>query len=899
MFGKPQRRRDEDFSEEIQSHIQIEADRLIAEEGMSSAAALAAARRAFGNVTSHRERFYESSRWMWLDSFLRGGRQAVRQLRTSPATTAIIILSLALGIGATTAIFSLADQAIWQELPIAEPGRLVQLDWNGLYIGPGRGWGSLMSYELYRELRETDGVFEDVFARAPVGAVLSSESGGAEPVIVEIVTGAYFSTLGVQPAVGRLLDDSDDVNRGGHPFAVLSNAYWQSRFGGDPRVVGKTIKINTYPFTVIGVGPKGFQGLDWSGVPAVWVPAAMSAQADVNNRDFFNARERWLHIFGRLADGVSREQAQTRLEPWFQAYLEADPKREGWPAVTPQQMRDFKASTLDVLPAGRGVSLLRARIEQPMLILLAATGLILLLACLNVANLSLAKALARRRATALRAVLGASRRRIISEQLIESGLLALLGCAAGLLLAPALMRAVLAFLPTLGPSENALGADLHLEVLAFAVGVSALTTLLSGVAPAIYAASVRPAAAIKEQSNAVAGGLGFRKTLVVAQFALALILLISAGLFAQTLGTLRTQGPGFPTSNLLVFSVEPQGAGYSYDESKPLIRRILARLEALPEVQGAAVARRQMLTGGSWNVQLTIGLPQQVVTESSIPLNAVSPGFFQTLGAPITLGRDFDDHDSRDDSRWGLSKAIVNQEFADKYLGGADPLGVRIGIGGSPDTRPEIEIVGVAATFRDRELRDPEPQAFFPAWESGLDGGAFYVRTLGSSQTAGPAIRSAVADIDPSLAILGMRTVDDQLDRLLMNERMLATSAVAFALVATLLAVIGLHGVMAFSAERRTKEMGIRIALGAPRWQAGGLIVREAVSLATIGVAIALPLFWALARFLESQLFGVRSLDAITVAGAAVLLTVVGLSAGLLPARKASSVNPLQALRSE
>ena len=470
------------------------------------------------------------------------------------------------------------------------------------------------------------------------------------------------------------------------------------------------------------------------------------------------------------------------------------------------------------------------------------------------------------------------------------------GCLAGLLFAPLVSRSILAFLPQ-ETAAAALNADLDFHVLVFAVGLTALTTVLCGSAPALYALSVQPVTALKEQSTAVAGGFSLRKALVVGQFALALILLIGAGLFARTLANLRAEGPGYQTSNLLMFRIDPLVDGYSYADAKPLVRRALTAVQALPEVDRAGLSSFEMLRGGGWNNPVTIQTHRRVITED-ISMNSVTPDFFAALGTAVTLGRDFDQRDSRDTAGPARS-AIVNEEFVKRYFKHSDPLGARLGIGDSPATVAATEIVGVVKTFHDFALRKPEPEVFFPIWESRVGGGTFFVRSRNSSASAALAIRAAVAGVSSRLSILSLRTVDDQLDRMLKTERMLATLAGGFAAVATLLAMIGLYGVLSFSAARRTKEIGIRLALGAPPWAAGGLIVREAAAMAAAGLAIALPAVWALGRLVESQLFGVRPMDAATILAAAGVLATVCLAASLVPARKAASASVLDTLRSE
>src|SRR5262245_4133869 len=414
MFGK-KRRDGDDFNEEIKAHIQLEADQLV-EEGMSRSEAEAAARRAFGNVTSVRERFYESGRLVWLDYLKVDLRYAWRRIRKSPIWSATVILSLALGIGFNTAIFSLTDQALLRSLPVREPERLVLLDWNGNFVGGGYGSDHLLPHLFYRDLRKENDVFEDVFARFPIEVQLKTD-GESEPAQAEIVSGSYFQTLGVRSALGRLLGDEDDLQPNAHPVVVLSFDYWKNRLAGDPKIVGKRVLLNNYPMTVVGVAERGFHGVEWSRAPAIWVPIMMKRIATPTWDALLDRRTRWLNVFGRLKPSVSPEQAKTQLQPWLKAYLQADTQREGWPQTTPVQMREYMASTLDLLSGAAGYSLMSQMMRQPMLVLLAATALILLLACLNVANLSLAKAFASQRATALRAALGASRRRILTEQL--------------------------------------------------------------------------------------------------------------------------------------------------------------------------------------------------------------------------------------------------------------------------------------------------------------------------------------------------------------------------------------------------------------------------------------------------------------------------------------------------
>jgi predicted permease len=683
---------------------------------------------------------------------------------------------------------------------------------------------------------------------------------------------------------------------------VVSFDYWRNRLGGARDIVGRKVLVNNHPMTVIGVAAAGFRGMDWGEVPSLWIPTMMKRQATPDFDWLLDRRGKWVHVFGRLKPGITPQQAEAGLQPWFKAMLEADTKRAGWPPVTEEQRRRFLASTLQVLPAAQGRSDLRGRLERPLLVLLAATTLVLLLACLNVANLCLARGFARRRETALRLALGASRGRIARELLLQSGILALGGAALGVLLAPTVSKALIRFLP-----QNVdLSSAVNPRVFLFALAVALSTGLLFGLVPALQASGAQPTLAMKEESYSVAGRVGLRKALVVGQIALALVLLIGAGLFVRTLANLRARGPGFATTNLLMFRIDLARAGYSQSQSKRLMRNLLDATRALPEVESAGVAVAGLLSGGSWNQPLTVEAGGRIVTDT-VHCNAISPGFFQTLGVRLIAGRDFNERDARDvpaleragTDTPGFHSAIVNEKFAERYFGHRNPIGARVGLGNRPDTRTNIEIVGVVQTFSYRGVRETEDQAFFPYFEGSFLGGGFWVRTRVQSQSAFSSIRGAVRQIDPALPVTELRTVDDQLDRVLVNERLLAMLASAFAALAILLAVVGLYGVMSFVVTRRTREIGIRLALGASRSAAVWLILRDAAVMVAVGLAIALPTVWALGRLIESQLYGVRAMDGATIAAAAVLVGLVALGASALPVRRATSISPMEALRYE
>jgi putative ABC transport system permease protein len=889
-----------ELNEEIRFYLDQETQLRI-DRGESPNEAMQAARRDFGNLTLVKETTRQMWGWRLVEDVARDLRHSLRLLVRSPLFSIVAVLSIGLGVGANSAIFSLVDQALFRQLPVKDPEQLVLLSWNGTFIGYGWGSGDLNSHPFFRELSAENRVFDGVFCRHPTTVYLSVEN-APEPVNAEIVSGSYFPVLGVEPALGRLIEESDDLQPGAHPVVVVAYDYWRNRLGGRSDVVGRKLLVNNHPMTVIGVASAGFRGIDWGEVPSLWIPTMMKRQATPEFDWLWDRRGKWLHVFGRLKPGITMQLAEASLQPWFKAMLEADTQREGWPPVTAEQRRLFLASTLRVLPGSQGRSDLRGRLERPLAVLLGATGLVLLLACLNVANLCLARAFSRRRETALRLALGASRGRIVRELLVESGILALGGSALGLLLAPAVTEALISFIRQSITAVD-LSSAVNSRVFLFALATAFLTGLLFGLEPALQAGRVDPASAMKAESTAVAGGVRLRKALVIGQIALGMVLLIGAGLFMRTLTNLRAKGPGFPTTNLLTFRVDLGKSGYSPAQAKNRMREMLGAVRSLPEVESAGLGAAGLLKGGSWSQRLTIANGRRVTTDDVVHLNAVSPGFFGSLGASIIRGRDFTEQDAHDRQDSGLlagfRSAIVNERFARRYFGDRDPIGARLGLGNRPDTRADIEIVGVVKTFSYRGLRATEDQAFFPLFEGGISGGGFYVRTRTRSEAAFSSIRAAVRRVDPSIPITELRTLDDHLDRTLVNERLLAMLASAFAALAILLAVIGLYGVMSFVVSRRTREIGIRLALGASRGTALWLVLRDAAGMVAAGLAIALPAVWGLGRLIENQLFGVRAMDGTTIAGAAALVALVGIGATTLPARRATAVSPMEALRYE
>jgi predicted permease len=884
----------------LDRELQYHLDRRVADLSASGIPEQEARRRVAVELGLAQAREEVRDVWLgrWLRDFLYDLRSSTRSLRRSPGFTGATLLSLALGIGATSAIYSLVDQVILHALPVREPERLVLVDWEGEHAIGGFGSWNLMSYPICRDLQRQIRFFDGVLCRAAFDVNLAA-GGDPKPVPAEIVSGSYFPVLGVGPALGRVIEESDDGAPGAGAVVVISYSFWQAQFGGAPDVVGRKVLINNHPMTVAGVAAAGFGGVDVGAVPALWLPASMYAEALPGVEDLLNRPTRWMQILARLRPGVSAAQAQAGLLPWFRPWLEENARRPGFPVLTAETRRRYLASSLRLTPAPQGHSLLRRDLSQPLWLLFAATGVLLSLGCLNVAGLFLARGSARYREIGTRLALGASRGRIGRQLLADSVLLALAGGVLGIALAQPAMRALLTFLPDYARGST-LRPALSLRLLAFAFLASLAAGLASGLAPALHAGRDNIIHSLRERGATVFGGMRLRKSIVTLQVAFSLILVVGAALFLRTLSSLLAKGPGFDTASLVSFRLEPQKNGYSAADSNRLIARIHDAIRTLPVTRDSGIARAELLTGNAWRNGVTIQTDRRFTTDRGVNLNAVSPGFFATLSVRLLAGRDFDERDSRAAAQTGPRSAIVNQAFVRRYLAGGNPLGVLIGEGGEPDVKPDIPIIGVVTDFNYRGLREASEQAFFPISEKNEDfGAAFYVKLRGTPDRAFQAIRQVVRNADPQLPILGFRTVDEQVTRSLNTERMLAALSASFGALALLLSLIGLYGVMSFVVTRRTREIGVRLALGATRTSAVRLVLRDAAAMIAAGVALALPCVAALGKLVQSQLFGVTATDPATVAGAALVLSAGALAAAFIPAWRASRVNPTDALRLE
>ena len=827
-------------------------------------------------------------------------RFAVRSFKKSPVFLAVAVLSLALGIGANTAIFTLVDQILLRLLPVKNPQQLVLLWGRGPHYGSNNGRYKL-SYPMYEDFRDHNQVFSGVFCRWGTSFSVSSE-GRTERVDGELVSGTYFPVLGVGAALGRVFTPDDDRVPGGHAVAVISYRYWLNRFGGSKDVIGKKLLVDGYPLTIVGVSQAGFDGTDPGSSPQIRVPVMMEAQLSPQFAEFYslkNRRGRWVNVFGRMKPGVTMTQAKAALQPFFHQMLEMEVREKDFSTAAPETKKAFLSMWMELLPASKGDSELRREFASPLLVLTALVGLVLLIACANVANLQVARATARQKEVAVRLALGASRSRIVSQLLVESLTLALAGGAVGLALAVWMDRALLNFLPA-GDSPLTISTVPDWRILAFNLGISLLTGIVFGLAPALQSTRPNLAGTLKDQVGSIAGGtaVGLRKTLVAAQVALSLLLLIGAGLFIRSLSNLKGLDPGFRTTNLIGFAVDPPMNGYQPERSLDFYRRLRESLDALPGVESSSLAVMPVLTGDEWDSSMAVEGFQHKATEAPDPhMQFISPDYFKTMNIPILLGRDF----RMTDGRGAPKVCMVNERFARRFFKGGLAIGKHIGMGGDPGTKLDIEIVGVVRDTKYESMREEVPlEVYRPYHQMEFVIGMYaYVRTARRPEQAFSGIRRVVNGLDPNLPLFQMKTIETQMEESLITERLVATLSTGFGALATVLAAIGLYGVMAYIVAQRTREIGVRMALGASARDVVKLVMRDVFILTGIGIAIGLPAAWGLTRMVRSQLYGIQPNDTLTIAAATLGIAFVALLAGYVPALRATRVDPMRALRWE
>ena len=916
FFGVDVRR---DVDDELRFHLDEKTRALIA-DGLPPEEARGEALRQFGAVVDVRAlcetygeaRARRTERRLYLTGWGQDLRYALRTLRRTPLVSCVAILSIALGVGANTAIFTLMDQVLLRMLPVPAPERVVRVQTEGFYYGSTNGTGRELSYPMFTALRDHQQVFEGMLAYFPIGVAVREERGAAsaEMTPAALVSGDYFSTLQLQAARGRLLTPQDD-RAGAAPVAVITHRYWQRRFAGDSRVIGRTLLVGTQPLTIVGVVAPGFDGMNLASATELFVPLALDGPMQGSTSRLDREGLRWLKIYARLKPGMTETAAAASLAPFYRTLRERDldDVRFARAAATAKQ-RYLNENRLQVVPGGGGLTPMRNQLQGPLVILMAIVAGVLLIACANVANLQLARGAARQREVALRLSLGATRARIVRQLVVESMVLAGLGAAAGVGLAVGGVQVLLAFLVD-PESPSLLVATPNLRVLGFTALIAGAAGLLFGLAPALQ--STRPALAptLKDQAGTVAGsgGVRLRKALVVSQVALSLLLLVGAGLFIRSFQRLMAADLGFRTEQIVTFGADPTQIGYRGHRVKQYAMDLLARVRATPGVAAAGVARVGLLGGGAWYESFAIeGRAVRVDESVDSRVNAVTPGYFDTLAVPLRMGRDFRDTDYRvavpgetvDESDQGYRVAIVSESFAKRFLG-PQPLGRHIGFGADPGTPTRIEVVGVVGDSVYTGVTESRSwQIYVPFLES-TDAamGSFYVRTTGEPAAMLDAMRAAMRDLDPAVPPLQLRTLTTQVNRSVANQRLVTALCALFGGLATALAMVGLYGVMAYSVTRRTRELGVRMALGAHSSRILWLILREALWLVGTGVACALPLALLASRVLQSELYAASAIDPLTTAAATLLLSSVAVAAALVPSWKAARIDPLRALRLE
>ncbi len=826
-------------------------------------------------------------------------RFALRTLRRGPLFTLVAILSLALGIGANTAIFTLMDQLMLRQVAVKEPDSLVMLFQRGAHNGNNMG-DRMQSYPIYRDYQEKAAPLAEVICRrlVPISVSIDNQT---ERLDAELVSGNFFTMLGVKAEIGRVFTpELDDRVYQGHPNVVLSHAYWMARFSGDRSVVGRKILVNSYPMTIAGVSAAGFAGIDPARSPQIRVPVLMS-KAVLPEWSFLNMedrRSRWVQVFARLKPGYTVESAQAPMQVLFRQIREHEmtlPAARNWTAYSREQ---FLRGTLHVERAATGYSQMRNSFSAALIVLMCMVGLVLLIACANVANLLIARAFARRKEIAVRLSMGATRGQLIRQLLVESFLLSAAGGMAGILIAIGLGRALLALVPAEG-NPLLIRAEPDPRILAFTLCLTFLTGLMFGLVPALRASRPDLWPTLKDAAGSLSGSSGslfLRKSLVTAQVALSFLLLFGAGLFVRSLQNLMTAATGFrDLGSLVTFQIAPALSGYDASRTVQFYRDLRERILAVPGIKSTALASVPLLRGWEWDSSVTVeGHQAKDGEDMQAYMNAVTPGYFQTMGIALLEGRDFTDADIKRDSK----AIIVNRSFAEHYFPGRSAVGRHVGRGNGPGTVLDLEIAGVAADSLYEGPREGiRRQIFVPNW--GRGSATFYVRSGLDPNSAYAAMRGAVRGLDASMPVYEMKTLKGQLDQTLLTERLVALLAAGFGLVATVLAAIGLYGVMAFAVARRRQEIGIRVALGASPGSVIWLVMREVLLLLGIGLSIGLPAAAALGQFTGAQLYGVKAHDPAIAVGTVLLLAAVSGAAGLIPVARASRIAPIIALRYE
>jgi len=828
---------------------------------------------------------------------------ALRTLLKTPSVTIIGVVSLALGIGSTTAIFSIFNQMILRPLPVEDPAGLVNLSAPGPKPGSqscndAGDCNAVFSYAMFRDLERVQTGFAGLAAHRSFGANLAykGQTTSSEGMLV---SGSYFPVLGLRPAMGRLLTPDDDRTVGQSPVVVLSHDYWRTRFEASPGILNETLIVNGQALTVVGVTPVGFDGTTLGNQPDVYVPITLRGLMAPGFTGFENRRSYWAYLFARLKPRVTLNQASTSLNSSYQAIINdvESPLQQG---MSEQTMARFKAKQVLLEEGYRGQSVIHTEAKTPIILLLAVTGFVLLIACANIANLLLARAAARTGEMAVRLSIGASRGNLVSQLLGESCLLALLGGIAGLVVA----RWTVSFIAMLLPSDSSLVLRFELEwpVVAFAAVVTLGTGIIFGLFPAVHSTRPDVLSALKGQTGQPSGARGaarFRVALATVQIALSMALLVSAGLFIKSLFNISRVDLGLKIDNLVTFGISPELNGYKPVQSRALFERLEDELRAQPGVIGVTASLVPVLTGSNWGNSVSVqGYPTGPDVDNNSRFNEVGPGYFRTFGIPLLSGREFTPSDAA-----GAPKvAIVNEQFAKKFNLGRDAVGKRMmNDGGLPANKLEIEIVGVVQNSKYSQVKSEVPPLFFLPYrqDDGLGRMSFYVRGSIDTEKLLGIIQPAVARIDPNLPVENLRTMEQTVQNDVGVDRIISVLSAAFATLATLLAAVGLYGVLAYTVAQRTREFGLRMALGAAPGLVRGMVLRQVAVMTFIGGVVGLAAAIGLGQLAQSLLYQLKGYDPTVLITASVVLAVVAVGAGFVPAHRASKVDPMRALRYE
>ncbi len=886
---------DADLEEEMRLHLELKEQEQV-QAGLAPSDARYAALRRFGNATVLKEKSHMAWGWEWFEHLVQDVNYGVRAMLRSPGITIVALLSLALGIGANTAIFSLMDAVMLRSLPVKEPGRLVLLGdetWSG--ISDGFPISQLYSYPFYREMQKRNQVFSDV---ASVFSMTNRMHGSvegrseAEPMNVQLVSGTYFPMLGVHALAGRTLTDEDDRTRDGNPVAVVSYSWWTRSLARDSSVLNKKLKIGETLFTIVGVAPQEFFGTKVGEAPDLWIPLSMQKEVPPNFDGYSDNFSESLYLIARLKPGVSIAQASANANLLYQQILRGFP---GAP-LSQENLEKLNQTHVDLTPMATGLSALRRQYSDPLKILMAVVGLVLLIACANIANLLLARSTARARELALRQALGAGRFRLIRQLLTESLVLAFAGGALGVAFAMGASHLLLRLVSS-GQEAAPLDVSMNLRLLLFTLAITLVTAVLFGTIPAFRATRLQLTESLKEGRGSVSVGTKspLAKALVVSQIAFSLVLLVGAGLFLRTLINLTNVDTGFNRENVLRLQTDASSVGYKENDPRltALYQQIEERLSALPGVRAAS---HSLFTynEGSWNNTVSVqGFP--VPKDNNVKHNVVGTGYFAAMGIPLLEGRTFGPQDTATSPQ----VAVISETMARTMFPKSSPIGHRYGRGG-PEHVNDIEVIGVVKDAQFEALQeDPQTVDYYPYSQQVRYLNDVEVRYAGDFAAIASSVRRAIHDVDHNLRISNVTTLDEQVGRSIANQRLVAQLSTFFGLLAVFLSCIGIYGVMSYVVTRRTSEIGIRMALGAGRSNVLWLVLREVLILVTSGITIGVPVALAGDRLVSNMLFGLKPTDPVTLVSATVVLLMVAALAGYLPARKASRVDPMVALRYE